>query len=109
MEKPVTIQARKVELSAALEALIQEQATHLERYYPDLIGCAVVVEGPGNHHKSGGPFLVRIDLRVPGADPLIVSRQAADDLQVAVRESFQAAVRRLKDFGEQQRGEIKMH
>jgi ribosome-associated translation inhibitor RaiA len=109
LEKPVTIQARKVELSPTVEALIREQASQLERYYPDLIGCAVVVEGPGNHHKSGGPYQVRIDLRVPGAEPLIISRQAAEDLQAAVRESFHAAVRRLQDFAHLQRGEVKAH
>jgi hypothetical protein len=84
--------------------LILERASQLEHYYPRLVACTVLVEGPGEHHRNGGPFSVQIDLRVPGADPIVVNRQRGESLPVAVRESFDAARRRLEDFARLQRG-----
>jgi cold shock CspA family protein len=109
LQKPIVIVARNLELSDALESLIRERAARLEHYYPELVGCSVSVEGPGGHHRKGGPYQVKIDLRVPAGEPLTITRQSGDDLQVALRESFDAAVRRLQDFARLQRGQVKVH
>lgn len=104
MEKPLTVSTHGIDLPASTRALIEERATQLERYYPALIGCSVLVQGPGDHHRNGGPFSIQIDLRVPGGDPIVVSRQTAPDLPGALGESFDAARRRLEAFARLQRG-----
>jgi ribosomal subunit interface protein len=105
MQLPLQITARDVSLSEAAQDDIRAKATNLETYYDGIIGCRVVVEGPVRHHRKG-PFTVRIDLSVPGAE-LVVDRQADEDLYVAIRDAFDAARRRLEDYARRQRGEVK--
>lgn len=109
MEKPLTVTTHHLDLPAPVEAVIRERAGRLEHYFPSLVGCSVLVEGPGKHHRKGGPFNVQIDLRVPGGEPLVVSRQDRKDLRVAVRSAFEAAARQLEDFARVQRGDTKSH
>lgn len=107
MEKPLSVTTHHLDLPDSVEAAIRERAERLERFFPSLVGCSVLVEGPGRHHRKGGPFNVQIDLRVPGGDPLVVSRRSEKDLRAAVRGAFEAATRRLDDFARVQRGEVK--
>jgi ribosome-associated translation inhibitor RaiA len=109
MERPLHLSARGTELTDSARSLIEDEAQRLERFYPRLVGCSVIVRGPGNHHRSGGSYSVHIDLRVPNADPIVVNRQSAPDLDTAIRRSFDAAQRRLEDFARIQRGQVKRH
>jgi ribosome-associated translation inhibitor RaiA len=109
MERPLHLSARGTELTDTARSLIEDEAKRLERFYPRLVGCSVLVQGPGNRHRSGGTFAVHIDLRVPNADPIVVTRQEAPDLDTAIRRSFDAAQRRLEDFARVQRGQVKRH
>lgn len=109
MEKPLSITTHHLDLSPSAEAVIRERAAHLEHYFPALVGCSVIVEGPGRHHRTGGPFSVHIDLRVPGGEPVIVNRQEDEDLQLAVGGAFDAARRRLEDFARLRRYDTKRH
>ena len=108
MQRPLQITARNFTLNAAVEAEIRAKAARLERYYKHerIGGCHVIVEGAVGHHHRGGPFKVRIDLRLPGGQ-LSVDRQSEDDLAVAIREAFDAARRELQDYARKQRGDVK--
>jgi ribosomal subunit interface protein len=107
VQQPLQITARDVSLSEAAKDDIRAKAENLDSYYNHLIGCRVVVEGPGQHHRQG-PYEVRIDLTVPGA-ALVVDRQTDVDLYVAIRDAFDAARRRLEDYARRQRGDVKVH
>jgi cold shock CspA family protein len=109
MQVPLRIASHHYELPPEAEELIRERAAWLERFYPGLIGCAVTIEGAGAHHRTGGPIEVHLDLRVPGADPLLINRQAGGEIEVALRETFDAARRRLEDLAREQRGQVKAH
>jgi cold shock CspA family protein len=107
MQQPLQITARDISLSEVAEADIRAKAGDLDTYYENIISCRVVVEGPGRHHRKG-PYTVRIDLTVPGAE-LVVDRQTDEDLYVAMRDAFDAARRRLEDHARRQRGDVKVH
>jgi cold shock CspA family protein len=107
MQQPLQITSRDVSLSEVAEADIRAKAGDLDLYYEHIISCRVVVEGPGRHHRQG-PYVVRVDVTVPGAE-LVVDRQTDEDLYVAVRDAFDAARRRLEDYARRQRGDIKVH
>lgn len=109
MERPVTITARQLALQPGIEAMIRKRAARLERFYPRLVACSVVVGGPGRHHRAGGPFEARLDLRVPGAEPLLITRQNGERLEPAIAEAFDAATRQLEDLIRIQRGAVKRH
>jgi ribosomal subunit interface protein len=108
MERPVQITSRDFTLTEAMRATIQQHAEDLEHYFGRLTGCHVVIEAPVHHHRRGGPFNVRIDLRTPGAE-LSVNKQDADDLAVAIREAFHSARRRLEDHLRELRHDVKTH
>jgi ribosomal subunit interface protein len=107
MQVPLQITARDVSLSDAVEVNIRSKAANLDTYYDGILGCRVVVEGPGRHHRKG-PFTVRLDLSVPGTE-LVVDRHAHEDLYVAIRDAFDAARRRLEDYARRQRRAVKSH
>jgi cold shock CspA family protein/ribosome-associated translation inhibitor RaiA len=107
MQQPLQITTRDVSLSEVTENDIRAKAEHLDTYYDGIVGCRVVVEGPGRHHRQG-PYTVKIDLTVPGSE-LVVNRQTDADLYVAIRDAFDAARRRLEDHARRQRGDVKAH
>ncbi len=107
MRLPLQITARDISLSEPAELDIREKAASLDHYYDGIMSCRVVVEGPVRHHRSG-PFTVRIDLSVPGAE-LVADRQVDEDLYVAIRDAFDAARRQLEDYARRQRGAVKSH
>ena len=108
MQIPLQITFRELEHSDALESHIRDKAQKLEQFYSALVGCRVVVDQPGKHQHLGNPFCIRIDLTVPGGE-IVVDRQQNEDVYVALRDAFNAARRKLEDFGHRQRREIKTH
>ena len=108
MDLPVQLTLRNLAHSATLEEVVRERAAWLERYHPHLVSCRVVVEQAGRHAKKGRQFVVRIDLKVPGAE-VAVDHQHDGDIAVAVREAFAAARRRLEDTARVRRGDVKQH
>lgn len=92
-----------------MEAQVRERAEALESYWDRITGCHVVIEAPTvRHHRKGGPFNVRIDLKVPGSE-LSVNRQDAADLAIAIRDAFDAARRQIEDRLREMRREVKAH
>ena len=70
--------------------------------YNHLIGCRVSVEHLHRQHRTGNVYEVHIELRVPGED-VVVSREphharerySDPDVNVALRDAFKTAERRL--------------
>lgn len=108
MKALLQITARDVPHSEALESHIRQKAEKLETFYPNIMGCRVVVEVPHKHKHQGRMFNVRLDITVPGKE-LVVNREADEDVYVALRDAFDAAKRQLEDYGRRQRGDIKAH
>lgn len=108
MQIPLQITIRDMPASAVLEDHIREKAVKLEHFYPALVGCRVVVELPHKHKQHGKLFNVRIDLTVPGSE-IVINRDQSEDVYVALRDAFDAANRKLEDYGRRQRGDVKMH
>jgi cold shock CspA family protein/ribosome-associated translation inhibitor RaiA len=108
LQIPLEITAHHFTLDDVLESMIRERAESLEKFYPRLIRCHVTIEGPGNHHRTGGPYDVHIDLSVPGKE-LVVTRQTGEDVTLVLRDAFDAARRQLQDFARRQRGDTKSH
>jgi ribosomal subunit interface protein len=94
--------------SDALRQAIVDKAASLERFYERITSCRVVVETPGRHKQHGKVHSVRIDLRVPEGE-IAITHQENEDLQVALRDAFDAARRRLEDYARTQRGDVKQH
>ena len=117
METPVEISFHNMESSPAVEAEIRDRVEKLDRMYNHLIGCRVSVEHLHRQHRTGNVYEVHIELRVPGED-VVVSHEPhhardryadPDDVGIAIRTAFKTAERRLLDFKQKQRGDVKVH
>jgi len=106
MELPLTITAHDITLPESIEAAIREKTSKLDKINWRLIGCHVTVEGPGRHHRNGGPYRVRIDISVPGSE-LVINQKESADLPLAIREAFDAARRRLEEHRDLQQDKRK--
>lgn len=90
-----------------------EHVARLEKTYDRITGCHVVIAQPHRHHREGRLYSVRVDLVVPGTE-IVVNREhpadhAHEDVYVALRDSFDAARRRLEDHVRHLRGAVKRH
>lgn len=108
MQIPLQVSLRGISHSDALQDAIRRKAEKLERYYDHIVSCRVVLEVPARHQRNGKQYAVRIDLKVPGGE-LAVTREHDEDLQIALRDAFDAARRQLEDYAREQRGEVKHH
>lgn len=129
---PTQVTFRGLKHDDQLESDVHERVAWLEQFCADIARCRVLVEVPHRHRRDGRPFHVRIDLTVPGGEPIVISHEpslhaqlkdASEDAHrketeiesvhrhavVAVRDAFNAARRRLEDFAREQRGAVKTH
>jgi hypothetical protein len=114
--------------NGGLEAEARTRAAWLETFYPNIVGCRVLVEVPHRHRSHGRHVHVRVEVSLPGED-LIVNHEPSlhgalrdveedghhkeDDVEavrkyalVAVHEAFDTARRQLQDFAERRRDEV---
>ncbi|HUJ26443.1 MAG TPA: HPF/RaiA family ribosome-associated protein [Myxococcales bacterium] len=108
MKLPLQISLHGIKSSDVLYNAIREKAEKLDRYYDHIMSCRVVLELAGRHQRQGKQFVVRIDLKVPGGE-LVVTHEHDEDIQIALRDAFDAARRRLEDYARGQRGDVKQH
>lgn len=108
MEIPLQITSRDFDLTDAIKAEIMEKAIKLEKFYDRITRCRIVVETPHRHHHEGKLYNVHIYITLPGGE-LIIKREPDEDLYVAIRNSFNAAKRKLEDYSRRQRGDVKHH
>jgi ribosomal subunit interface protein len=102
-----------MELSAAIEDKVRQEAVKLERYSDRITGCHVVIEEPQRRQRQGNLFHVRIDLTLPGGEVLVnrapAQHHAHEDVYVAIHDAFAAARRRVQHHVQRRRSEIKKH
>lgn len=113
MQIPLQINFRDMDPSPAVEARVREKAAQLERFHDRIVGCRIVIEERNRHQRKGKLYNVRIEIRVPGNDIFVghVGPQdhAHEDMYVAIRDAFDAAIRRLEDHTRRRRGDVKTH
>ncbi|HEV3090398.1 MAG TPA: HPF/RaiA family ribosome-associated protein [Candidatus Cybelea sp.] len=95
MEPSPQITYRGVDHSEALRALIERESAKLDRFFNRITSRRVLVEHDPQL-REGAPFRVRIDVVVPGHE--LMSDASEHDADVAVREAFRRARRRLKAY-----------
>lgn len=114
MQVPLELTFRGVEKEPGLEDLIRERAERLDRISGSLISCRIAVERPQEHQRAGNPFRVRIDMRLPPGQELVVRSEPGNEpmhetLRTVVHDAFNSAERSLRRLSEQLRGRVKTH
>lgn len=113
MQIPLQITFRGMDPSDAIANQIRDKARRLERFHGRITSCRVVVDAPHRHHYKGVVYRVNVDLSVPGGE-IVASRErgldhAHEDVHVAIRDAFAAAIRQLEDHSRRKRGDVKTH
>jgi len=113
MKLPLEIVFDKLPHSEAIEEAVRAKAAKLDQFCGQIMRCRVVVAVPHRHHEHGNFYQVRIDLTVPGEE-IAINREASEhrpyrDLEVAIRDAFAAAKRKLEDFVRRRRRNVKVH
>ncbi|MEJ5210213.1 MAG: HPF/RaiA family ribosome-associated protein [Burkholderiales bacterium] len=108
MQLPLQVTFRDIPHSDAIETAIREKADKLDRFYDRIMAVRAVVGTIQRHHRQGKLYNIRLDITVPGGE-IVINRDKAEDIYVAIRDAFDAARRKLEDFARRQRGEIKTH
>jgi cold shock CspA family protein/ribosome-associated translation inhibitor RaiA len=102
MQVPLQINFKGFDPSEAVDARIREKVDGLEHLYDRITSCRVVVEKTTARHHKGDLYSVRVDLVVPGQEIIIDHDRGRDhaheDVYVAIRDSFNAAKRKLQDY-----------
>jgi len=101
MQTPLQITVKDMPHSEALDSHIREKAQKLQHFYEHLLDCRVVVCIPHKHKHQGKTFNVRIDMVVPGCE-LVVNHDSSEEVFVALRDAFDAAIRRLEEYAQKQ-------
>lgn len=115
MDIPLELAFHNMTPSSALSSMVREQVRRLERFHDHIIGCRVVIEMPHKSHRPGqnAPD-VHVLLRVPGRE-IVVSRElahgrnhkSATNAYSVLKDAFQGAQERLKEYRNQRRGAVK--
>jgi ribosomal subunit interface protein len=113
MQRALEIRFRQMDASPAIEARIREKAAELERFSERITGCRVIVEKEHCHHHKGNLFRVRVEIDAPGKELAVTHSgprdHAHEDVYVAIRDAFRAAVRQLEDHVRERAGKVKAH
>lgn len=102
MNLPVQVTFHGISHSDGLEHSIRDHAEKLQKFHPKLISCRVVVEFAARHQQRGNEFVVRLDIKVPGAE-IAVNHDHHEDVMAAVHQAFAAAKRRLEEHARRRR------
>ena len=108
----VQVTFRNIAVSRGIEGLAREKAAKLQRFFPRLQSCHVVVESANHKGGRNATYHVRIDVTVPGAE-LVANHEPAgnvhDDAYLAVRDAFDIMRRQIQDYAQRLRGDVKTH
>ncbi len=102
MERPLQIAFRNLESSPAFEDLIRDRVDTLERMYPRIIGCRVVVEVPHRGSESAKvPISVSVEVDIPGRNTVVAKdeqerHEAKEDRSAPITRAFEAVERQLE-------------
>jgi cold shock CspA family protein len=101
MQTDPQISFQNMDPSPAVEARVREKIAELEKFYPRITGCSVVINAPHRSGHKGRTYDIRIRLDVPGKEMAVTRDPGVDhaheDVYVAIRDSFDQARRILED------------
>ena len=98
---------RGIDHSEAVEEAVQRRAEKLARYTDQIHSLRVTLESPHNNHHKGKVYHVGVEAFIPNHDIVVNHDQhdkhSHEDIDIAIRDTFDAVERRIKELAEKQR------
>ena len=104
MTMPVEVHFHGIEKSAAVEQRVREKVAKLAKHFDRMTRCRVVLEAPHRSPQRPKVYQIKIEVGVPGRSPIVVSHEregssdANEELGLALRDAFEAALRKVDDM-----------
>lgn len=113
MAIPHELSFRNLDRSKYIENHVKERCKRLELLSDEITFCHVVVSAPHQHKTKGNHYEVHVEIRVPGTDLAVTQNKGAsedhEDFNIALRDAFDALERRLTQWKEKRRSDVKAH
>ncbi|WP_225766915.1 HPF/RaiA family ribosome-associated protein [Inquilinus sp. Marseille-Q2685] len=115
MQKPLQLSFKNIEGSDAMKAMVRDRVDRLDRLYPNLSGCRVVIEAPHRPARGGArpPLGIAVEAEIPGKPKIVVKdmeeRRNSRDQAAVVNRSFDVVERKLDEASNIAQGEVKTH
>ena len=95
-----------IEKSQAITERVQEKVAKLEKHFGRMSRCRVVLEAPNRSPQKPKVFLIKIEISLPRRKPIVIRHErvgshANAELPLALRDAFDAALRKLDDASTQ--------
>jgi ribosome-associated translation inhibitor RaiA len=104
MHSPVEIHFHGIEKSEAIEERVREKVSKLKKHFSRMTHCRVVLEAPHRSPQKPKVFQIKIEIGLPRRQPIVVCHEregshANEELPLAIRDAFAAALRKVDDVG----------
>lgn len=80
MQNPLEVTFHDLERNAKIEELIQGKFEKLTTIRPDITKCHVFIEKQSKHHQKANSTVIRLDIKVPRFQDIVVSEKCSEDL-----------------------------
>lgn len=110
MTTPLEISFHGIEKSDAVEARIREKFARMEEHFERITHARVVVTSPNRAGQRARMFQVKIDIGVPGHQPVVINQEGQEpypDVFIALRDAFSAATRKLDETSDRMKREAR--
>lgn len=114
MQVPLQVTFEHIAPIDYIEERARKEAAKLEQFCDRITSARIVIGRPQHRHQKGDTYSVRLHLTMPGAADIAISRDPAatgrhEDVQVTIRDAFDAARRQLQDLVRKREGHVKTH
>jgi putative sigma-54 modulation protein len=104
MHTPVEIHFHGIEKSTAVEERVREKVSKLDKHFGRMTRCRVVLEAPHRNPQKPKAYQIKIEISLPRRRPIVVRHERAgahanEELPLAIRDAFEAALRKVDDIG----------
>jgi ribosome-associated translation inhibitor RaiA len=80
VQNPLEITFHDLIRNDKIEELIQGKFEKLTKIRPDITKCHVFLEKQSKHHQKANSTVIRLDIKVPRFEDIVVSEKCSEDL-----------------------------
>lgn len=109
----ITLRNILPQYKADIETEVREWAAKLDKFYPRIVSCRVVVELPHRRHQEGNIYKAAVTLTIPQKQ-IVISRENGankphENFRIAIHDAFEDAKRQLEEYALIQDRDVKDH
>jgi ribosome-associated translation inhibitor RaiA len=100
MNTPIEVHFHGIDKSEAVEERVRDKVAKLEKHFGRMTRCRVVLEAPHRSPAKPKVYQIKIEMSLPSRRPIVVTHEregshASEELGLAIRDAFEAALRKL--------------